>query len=184
MPDKGIEDLLYAFKIIKESHPELELKIFGEEIFDSRLRGKFTDHLKDMVKQIETELELNPGESGITFCGHVFPQNKIYEQIDLLILPSYREAFPMVMLEAAASSVPVIASNVGGIPEFITEGETGFMVPPKNAEALAKKIDYVFDNPEIVERCTKNARELVETKFTAKINADKLLKVYKELLED
>lgn len=177
MPEKGLDELLEAFSILKKStrFPDLKLKIFGEELYDAKRKGNYTSQLKDKVKTLGLE-------DSISFCGHVFPQQSIYEQIDLLILPSYQEAFPMVILEAAASGVPVIASDVGGVSEFITECETGFMVPPKNVAKLVEKIEFVLKNTDITAKCAINARKLVEEKFTAKINADKFLILYKDLI--
>lgn len=184
MPEKGLDELLDAYAKLKKSNPELKLKIFGEEIYDSKRKGKYTSHLKNKAAILAQKLSIDSDklDIGLEFCGHVFPQQSIYEQIDLLILPSYQEAFPMVILEAASSGVPVIASNVGGVSEFISEGKSGFMIPPKNSDKLAEKIDYVLKNPDIVKECVKNARKLVEEKFTAKINSDKFLTLYKELL--
>ncbi|HAQ39020.1 MAG TPA: glycosyltransferase family 1 protein, partial [Saprospirales bacterium] len=87
------------------------------------------------LKELSKSLKL---ENYVVFAGQRTDVSNILSISDAFILPSLTEALPTVLIEAMASQKAVIASNVGGIPEMVTDGVTGFIVPPTNVEALAQ----------------------------------------------
>lgn len=99
---------------------------------------------------------------------------------DVFVLPSLGEGFPYAVLEAMAFRKPVVASNVGGIPEMIVEGETGSIVPPADAEALAEKIVYLIENPAVRKAWGEAGARRVAKKF----NLKKMLRQYQQLYDD
>lgn len=103
---------------------------------------------------------------------------------DILVLPSIREAFGLVLLEAAAVELPAIATNVGGIPEIIEHGKTGLLVPPANPEEIAKAIEGYLKNPALAAELAKRARERVEREFHARGMAMKTMEVYDKVLAE
>jgi len=102
---------------------------------------------------------------------------------DIIILPSLinsSESFPNSLLEAMACGKPIIATNVYGIPEMITPGLNGFLIPPKNSRAIKWAINKFVEKPELIEKMGIKAREIVETRFEKEKQMHKL---YNDLFE-
>jgi glycosyltransferase involved in cell wall biosynthesis len=95
---------------------------------------------------------------------------------DLLVVPSSSEGLPAVIMEAMASGLPVIASEIDGIPELVRDGETGLLVPPCNAERLAEAIIRLLDDPSLARRMGETGRRLVAQCHDADRNAHALLR--------
>jgi glycosyltransferase involved in cell wall biosynthesis len=124
-------------------------------------------------------------EDHYTFLGYV-PYEKInllYNKVDIFVLPSLTESCPITLLEAMASGLPIIASNVGGIPEIIENNETGILVQPRDSRKLAEKISLLMENRMLTRKLSFKARKLVERKFNANVMAKKTKKVYVDILE-
>ena len=177
IPYKGLDEFLGAISLVIRKTASIRFSLFGEESYQIHLKGNYKMSLEERAQELHIE-------KYITFHGFIEDQRKIYSQIDCLVLPSYREAFPFVILEAMASGVPVIATNVGGIPELITDGETGFLIPPKDPQAIADAVTYVIENPEKVKTVVENARKLVRENFDYRENARQFVKLYRELLDE
>jgi glycosyltransferase involved in cell wall biosynthesis len=141
---KGVDILLRAFSIIKKDFPRLKLKIAGD--------GKEINNLKAL------SVELGISEH-IDFLGIVQGVHKIklLQNAVFLACPSRYESFGIVILEAFASGIPVIASKVGGMPDIINDGENGFLVEPENPQQLAKKIKIMFSNNALRNKMAQNA---------------------------
>lgn len=142
-PVKGIFYLIEAMRIIKNEYCEAQLLIVGD--------GVDRDKLRAIVK------ELNLGDS-VSFVGQISNQEipKYMAKSDIFVLPSLSEGFPNVILEAMAAGLPIIASTVGGIPDFIQNGVHGFLVEPMNSEELAEKISILLNNKDIREKMSIN----------------------------
>jgi len=106
--------------------------------------------------------------------------------MDIFLLPSQREgeSCPMVILESWAAGVPVIAANVGGIPELITDRETGYLIPSNDPKAIADAVIHVLKNPDEARRIVQNARKLVRERFDYRENARQFVALYRELLHE
>jgi glycosyltransferase involved in cell wall biosynthesis len=120
-----------------------------------------------LEKQLKLQVEkLNLGKK-IFFLGDV-PNKKIFEYLaisDIFCRPSLSEGLGTAFLEAMAAGVPVVATPVGGIPDFLKSGETGLFCEIKNPQSIAEKIKILLENNELREKIIKNARELVEKKY-------------------
>ena len=90
----------------------------------------------------------------------------------------------MVVLEAAASGVPVVASRIGGIPEGVIDGETGFLVPARDAEALCARMGELLDEPALRHRLGAAARALVEQRFDLRRQGCALENVYDDAVSE
>jgi glycosyltransferase involved in cell wall biosynthesis len=91
----------------------------------------------------------------------------IFSQLDLLVVPSKEEAMGRVLVEAFAAGVPVVASAVGGIPEVVADGETGFLVRDMTSDALASRIRELLNgDAEALPRISRNARRAWEERYT------------------
>ena len=106
----------------------------------------------------------------------------VFSMVHVVCLPSYREGLPKVLLEAAACSRPMIASDVPGCREVAIHNETALLVPPRNAAALADAMQTLAENPQLRRRLGQRASELVCSRFTAEHINRQTINVYQELL--
>jgi glycosyltransferase involved in cell wall biosynthesis len=125
IPIKGHEVLLEAIARARAELPDVTLELAGEGPLEPELRAAVA------------RLELG---GAVTFLGHVAPPTPVYERAEIVVVPSFGEGFGMVALEAMERGRAVIASDVGGLPEIVAAGETGLIVPPGDASALAAAI--------------------------------------------
>jgi glycosyltransferase involved in cell wall biosynthesis len=145
-PVKGVEYLINAMKIVAQKEPNARLVIVGS-------------YNPNFAKGIPTNLR-----EKIQLTGFV-KNNKIpalMKNSDIFVLPSLSEGIPNVVLEAMAVGLPVVATRVGGVPELISDGENGFLVPPKSSEKLAEKILLLLGNKSLRDHISQN--NLIESK--------------------
>ena len=103
----------------------------------------------------------------VEFVGYV-PNSSVFAQwarMDIAVVPSLNDARPIVTLEAMALWLPVVGTNVGGIPETVFNGETGIIVPPKDSLALAEAIKYLLSHPKEAAEMGRRGRERVFREF-------------------
>ena len=117
--------------------------------------------------------------ANVKYKKPLLPQEvySILSQYDCLLLPSFREGYPGVIIEAFSLGVPVIATNIGGIPEIVENGVNGLLIEPKNIEALTRAIKSI--NQSNYQRMTKNAFDSFKN-FDAKIVNDRIYKIINE----
>lgn len=120
----------------------------------------------------------------VLFLGRKKEIAKLMTAADIFVLPSEREAFGLVLLEAGVAGLPIIASNVGGIPEIIDDGKTGILVPSESPQALAEAINKLLQNPELAANLAHASKSKVEMHFNAKTMAEKTAEVYDKILID
>jgi glycosyltransferase involved in cell wall biosynthesis len=107
---------------------------------------------------------------------------ELYALMDVVALPSYREGFPRSLMEAAAMSKPVVASDVSGCRQAVVEGESGYLVPANDSEALASKIKLLLDDATLAARLGARGRALAEERFDVEKVVERLRGFYDELL--
>ena len=151
--EKGIEELLECFKQLPQ---EYTVDIYGQLV------------------DYQTK---NLQGSNFNYQGILQPQEvfKILKSYDCLLLPSYREGYPGIVIESFAMGIPVIATSVGGIPEIVENGHNGFIIPPKDAVALAKAIKD-FDNANHLE-LSQNALESFKENFDSETVNSRIIKI-------
>ncbi|MFL6282692.1 MAG: glycosyltransferase, partial [Pyrinomonadaceae bacterium] len=108
---------------------------------------------------------------------------ELYALMDVVALPSYREGFPRSLMEAAAMSKPLVASDVSGCRQAVVEGENGYLVPLKDAAALASKIKLLLDDAALAARLGARGRALAEERFDVEKVIERLRGFYEELLK-
>ena len=118
----------------------------------------------------------------ISWLGHQKNIGKIWLESHIAVLPSYREGFPKSLLEAAACGRPIVAANTPGCREIVIEGYNGFLVPVRNAEALAKAIQKLAHDSKLRAKMGLCGRELVCEKFSNERVIEQTMKVYHELI--
>lgn len=107
----------------------------------------------------------------------------LYHQADAFVLPSFAESCPMTALEAMASGTPLISARVGGVPEIVEDGETGWLFPAGDAPTLASRIRAVMEGGAPVERVVRHARDWIESNATLDRMSDSTLYFYRTALE-
>lgn len=117
-------------------------------------------------------------ETTIFLLGFVPDAAHYLSGMDIFVLPSTKEGLPYAVMEALTVGLPIIASNVGGIPDLISHNETGILAPPKNPEALAEAIQSLIQNPQQRMALGKRAREVVRTKFSLRAMLEQTQHLY------
>ncbi len=120
----------------------------------------------------------------IVFTGYTPDKKlpKLYQAADIFAFSTYYEHHPFAVLEALSSQLPIVTTNVGGIPETITNGKDGFMCQPFSSREFSDRILYLLDHPEIAREMALQARRTVVERFDWRIVVQKVLKVYDEAL--
>ena len=116
----------------------------------------------------------------MTFAGRL-PEDDTLAEIahaDLLILPSFMEGLPIVLMEAMAIGVPVVASRVAGIPELVEDGVTGLLFTPSDWDELASRIDFLLRDQGVRDRLTNQAKAKVVTEFDTRKSAKQLAALF------
>lgn len=165
--NKGVHYLINAFKMIAANIPEYRLQIIGE--------GEYLPSLIQLCKgtSIENRIEFTGAQSPNRVAEHM-------RNASILVLPSLSEGLGVVLIEALASGVPVVGTNVGGIPDIITS-EVGKLVPAGDAKALAKSLlELISELPQV--NYSANARKRAEALFSWDIITPKILNFYERVI--
>ena len=156
---KGIAELIEAFKLIDNKNATL--KICGD--------GSEANYFKSLAK----------GFNNIEFLGHVNNVVSVLQTADILVHPSYHEGFGLSLVEAEMCSLPIIACNVGSIPEIVKNGVNGILVKPRNSNDLAEAMDKLIRNNELRSEMGKAGRQIYLDNFQFdKIVKQKFLPLY------
>lgn len=171
----GVEYLIRAFAQLCVTHQNLQLEIVGD--------GPLREALENLTR------ELNIADK-VVFHGYV-NQNSDFEKY-IVLLGSFdifailsildSETFGVAAVEASACGIPVIASNVGGLPEVITNEETGIIVPPKNAEATANALERLISDEGLRLQLGKNGRSKVERLYDWHNNTLQMIQLYQDTI--
>jgi len=152
---KGQSFLIEAAKSLQKTHPNIHFILLG--------RGKDEVMLK----------ELTAGLSNITFEGFVNNVNDYIACLDLFVFPSRNEGLGSILFDVMQGEVPIIASNVGGIPDIIQHNENGYLIPPCNAEIICRSILYLYQEKSTRKKFVDNAKKTI-----LKFSPDKMMKRY------
>jgi len=161
-PIKNHKTLFFTFKEIVKNYPQAKLIIVGD------------GPLREELKEKSYQLGIN---NKAIFMGERNDVPEILKTFDIFVLPSLNEGMSNTILETMATGIPVIASNVGGNPELVIDGETGFLFPTNDVESLVQKIKTYILYPELKQKHGYNARKRVEEKFSL----DQMVRRYEEL---
>ncbi|MEP6775181.1 MAG: glycosyltransferase [Chloroflexota bacterium] len=172
-PEKGgLDNLIRAAYRLREQHVNVRLLIVG----DGPVRAK--------LEKLDAELhEWNRGlESSVIFAGPRQDIPRLLGAMDIFVLPSLNEALPIVILEAMAVGLPVVATRVGGVPEIVQDGATGLLVAPGDEAALLTALNRLAEDSALRVKLADAGREQVRGKFTIEQMVRNLEIIYEELL--
>jgi glycosyltransferase involved in cell wall biosynthesis len=170
---KGVYDLLKAATLLK-SEPDICFRLAGlEETAADRSR-------------ILSELRNNNIQDRVHLFGHVQGQEKarLFACSDIFVLASYTEIFPIVILEAMAAAMPIIATPVGAVSDLVVDGVNGFIVPQGDCEMLTERILYLSHHPRMREEMGQNNLRRFNQEYGLEVNINRIGEIYRSLLRE
>ena len=174
---KGLEYAIRAIAKVVQKFPNIQYEIAGSGPLEHKLKG------------LAQDLGIS---SSVHFLGAQTQEQikKLYDRAHIFVLSGVRtadgaeEGQGVVLLEAQAAGLPVVATCVGGIPESIMDGESGFLVPERDVDALAEKLIYLIEHPEIWPEMGRAGRAHVEANYDIDELNDRLVEIYTRLIND
>jgi len=164
---KGHRYFVESASLVAKSESNVHFVLVGD--------GPLRNEIGDQAAQLGIDDRLH-------LLGHRSDAASIVASFHIAVLSSLREGLPNAVLEAMACGVPVVATAVGGTPELITDGETGYLVPPANAAEMARRILFALKNTEKTARMASNGQKTITARFGMARMVESVEKLYDELL--
>ena len=164
---KGQDILIRAMKEVVAAKSDVYLLIVGE--------GKMEKELKDLTQELGLK-------NHILFLPIINQTSEILSAMDIFIMPSRQEGLGLSIMEAQACGLPVVGSDVGGIPTLIEHEKTGLLIKPEDPQGLAKAIIRLINENALRAKLGKNARQFIENNYALKRMVDQTLQVYQNLV--
>ena len=169
---KGIQEFIEAAEKVKQNFPQARFQLAGE----------WQESHPDAYPREKIEHAAQTGT--IEFLGFLRQIEAVLPQVDIFLMPSYyREGVPRALLEAASCGLPVIGADVPGTRDVIVDGETGFLVPTRDSQALADRVEELLSDPALCIRLGAASREWVKEHCDLKVVTEKQLDIYRSLLD-
>lgn len=166
--DKGVNELVAAFDNINKKYPNTHLLLVGP-----------VETIQNPIDESAIRrIEQNENIHSVGMQKDVRPYLKAS---NAFILPSYREGFGMVLIEAGAMGLPCITTDITGCNEIIVPGENGAIIEPRNMEALREEMEKWVSNPDMVKKMASNARKMVSERYDNRIVREQYFEFYKSL---
>ncbi|WP_445457176.1 glycosyltransferase family 4 protein [Flavobacterium sp. HNIBRBA15423] len=166
--DKGINELVLAFKKVNQLYPNTKLVLVGN----------YEDELDPLLPKVKKEIDKN---KSIIIAGFQKDIRPFYKLMNLFVFPSYREGFGISLMEAAAMSVPAISSNIIGCKEIIDNEVNGYLIPSKDEKALFEKMKFCIENQNKIKQMASVTRDIILSKFEQKQLWNKTIHFYKDI---
>lgn len=167
--DKGIYELIEAFKELQNKHLNIKLLVLGDFEKSNSISKKDYNYLVN--------------NKDVILTGHVNSTANYFNHIDVLVLPTYREGFSNVSIEAQAVGIPVITTNATGAIDTVEDGVTGFIVEKGNINEIVKNIETLLKNQHLKEQMGENARKRVEEYYSNEVVWTFLENMYKDYIK-
>ncbi|MBZ5647058.1 MAG: GT4 family glycosyltransferase PelF [Acidobacteriia bacterium] len=167
---KGYDHYVRAARLVVDKFPDAHFVSVGE------LKPLYADPLRKMINELRLE-------KNFTFLGFREDVAQVLRDLDIFVLSSTSEGFPLVILEAMAAGKPVVATRCGGPQEIVDNGRTGILVEVADPEALAAAISDLIRQPELARRLVASARSAVETRFSIDVMIRQYENFYENLCE-
>ncbi len=167
-PVKNHKLFFDAARKVLESFPKAQFVVVGD--------GELREELIEYVKSLGIE-------ENVIFTGWRSDLPQIYSSLDIVVVSSLNEGTPVSIIEAMASSKPVVATRVGGVPDVVVHQETGILVNSLDIDGMAKAINFLLDNPEVRKEMGKKGRQIALEKYDIKKLISNIKKLYQSLLD-
>lgn len=165
---KGVADLINAWQLLSETfRRRVEILIIGEDL---QKQGEYRRAMESLAKEIGCPAR---------FLGFQRNMAEWQTAADIAVVPSHVEPLGLVVMEAMAHALPVVGSDVGGIPEMIVDGETGLLVSPRDPQSLAGALERLINSPEERRRLGEAGRRRCEMHFSIESHVKKMLEQYR-----
>lgn len=171
LADKGVYEFHRSAMLLKEKYPNVRFVLVGG--IDPDNPASLTE--EELNKWVEKE--------DLEWWGHQNNMSEVLSQATVVVLPSYREGMPKVLLEAQALGRPIVTTDVPGCREAIENGKTGFLVQVKDERSLANAIEKLITNDELCLEFSRNARALAEQKFDIEQVVKTHMNIYENLVQ-
>ncbi len=168
---KGLPDLIRSATYICQEYPDMKFILAGD--------GPLEKQLKGLVHQLDLD-------NNFSFVGYINRDKLLsyYQNAAVCVLPSYHEGLPTVLLEAMACGIPTVATSVAGNSEVVKDGETGFLVPPKEPKRLAEAILTLLGDNKLRREMGINARKQAEESYDWEVIISKIERCYSSVLSE
>jgi glycosyltransferase involved in cell wall biosynthesis len=166
-PEKGFDLALAAFRSITDRFPKARLIIAGNGVLRAALEGQAAAHGLDQV---------------VEFTGWIAPETvpSLINACTIVLMPSRQDSLPLVALETALMARPIVATNVGGLPEVVVHQQTGLLVEKEDIRGLADAVTHLLDHPEAAISMGQAARKRAQTVFSWERHVDAYDALYKK----
>jgi glycosyltransferase involved in cell wall biosynthesis len=158
--EKGYLEFAEMAKRVSASRSDVHFLVVGDALPSDR---------DGIVAELRSCVDAAGLRDRFRFTGFTDGVAEYLAVMDIFVLPSYREGFPRSVLEAMSTALPVVATNIRGCREAVVNGETGFIVPPRNGKALADAVSHLLENPELANRMGSAGRERAERLYSHKL---------------
>lgn len=165
---KDYSNMIQAFSLVAQKQKEARLLIVGD--------GPMRPEIEKLARNQDIKDQIIFLGTGCDIC-------ELMKSSDAYVMSSAWEGMPMVLLEASATGLPIVATNVGGIADLVEDGETGFLVPPKNPDALSEAMIHLMDcSKEERRRMGELGRQNIEASYSIEHVVDMWEELFRELL--
>ncbi|KGN76154.1 glycosyl transferase family 1 [Porphyromonas gulae] len=168
--DKGIEELIEAFQLLHIKYPQCRLLLVGKEE-------------RDLNPISSKTIQIMKNNPAIFEAGWQTDVRPWLAASDALAFPSYREGFPNVVMQAGAMSLPSVVTDINGCNEIIIDGENGYIVPPRNTQALYEAMKKLLEDNSTTAIMAQKARSLIVNRYEQKAVWEAILSEYKKLIK-
>jgi glycosyltransferase involved in cell wall biosynthesis len=172
-PHKGQETAIRAVAILKQSGVAVDCWLAGVERGGGTV---YTDRLQALIDDLRVQ-------DCVRLLGHRDDIDLLLQAADFFLLPSKHEGLPLSILEAQATRVPVLAAPTAGVPEIVSDGESGFLIAAGDADGYAHRIRLLLANPELADRVAEGGFVRATRDFTWATYGERMIELYGELLE-
>ena len=171
--DKGCFDIPSILKKVTETIPNITLVMAGS--------GEKRD-----IEKIKNEIKINEISSNVVLPGWIKGKEKrlLLENSDVFLLPSYREAMPMSILEAMGYGMAIVSTDVGGIPQLIKNGINGFMLKPGDITGIANALIEILSKDSNLKEMGNESLNIVKNKYSLEIHLRKIMNIYESVLSN
>lgn len=163
---KGLPEFVRVARRTRDRWPEARFLWAGED---------------DPVHPDAVPAERVRDQEDIEYLGRLSDVRELLAQADLLLFPSYREGVPRAVMEAASMGLPTVAFDVPGVREVVSDGETGYLVPPHDVERMSARVAQLLDDEELRTAMGRAARQMCEESFDIRVVCDQYLDAYRKL---
>ena len=173
-PQKDFPTLIQAARRVLKARPDTRFVVIGDTATSAANR----DHYADVLARADSA----GVRESFLFTGQRTDVERFYGAMDVFVLSTHWEGLPLVILEAMAHGLPVVATGVDGVPELVVEGETGFLCDHEDAECMAKRVIGLVDNPELARTLGEASRRRVEADFSAESFERRVTRMYEAIV--